>query len=124
MLFRFCWISNIYFPLHKRYFWSTFYAFSLFIFVMMSSCFSMQVVKLIYTNSGGAILVLAENAVHKLWKWQKSERNLLGKVHHICCDTTSSCDFETHNYSFFYGFCLFRQTAMSHHSFGSHLVEY
>ena len=39
-----------------------------------------RVVKLIYTNSGGAILALAENAAHKLWKWQKSERNLLGKA--------------------------------------------
>ncbi|XP_010545756.1 PREDICTED: topless-related protein 4 [Tarenaya hassleriana] len=39
-----------------------------------------RVVKLIYTNSGGAILALAENAVHKLWKWQKNERNLSGKA--------------------------------------------
>ncbi|KAL0787965.1 hypothetical protein Bca101_004211 [Brassica carinata] len=38
-----------------------------------------RVVKLIYTNSGSAILALAENALHKLWKWQKNERNLLGK---------------------------------------------
>lgn len=55
----------------------------------------MQVVKLIYTNSGGAILALAENAAHKLWKWQKSERNLLGKVHYIRCYTTPSGDLET-----------------------------
>lgn len=55
----------------------------------------MQVVKLIYTNSGGAILALAENALHKLWKWQKNERNLLGKVYHMRCGT-SSADFETH----------------------------
>ncbi|CAN8269267.1 unnamed protein product [Cochlearia groenlandica] len=39
-----------------------------------------RVVKLIYTNSGGAILALAENAGHKIWKWQKSEQNLLGKA--------------------------------------------
>lgn len=62
---------------------------------MMSSCFLMQVVKLIYTNSGGAILALAENAAHKLWKWQKSERNLLGKVLHSRFDATSSGDFGT-----------------------------
>ena len=55
----------------------------------------MQVVKLIYTNSGSAILALAENALHKLWKWQKSERNLLGKVHHIRCDSISSDVSET-----------------------------
>lgn len=40
----------------------------------------MQVVRLIYTNSGLALLALISNAVHKLWKWQRSERNPLGKV--------------------------------------------
>lgn len=39
--------------------------------------------KVIYTNSGSAVLALAENAVHKLFKWQKSERNLSGKVKSI-----------------------------------------
>lgn len=33
-----------------------------------------------YTNSGGAILALAYNAVHKLWKWQRNERNVTGKA--------------------------------------------
>ena len=41
---------------------------------------SIQVVRMIYTNSGGAILALTDNAVHKLWKWQKNEHNLTGKV--------------------------------------------
>lgn len=40
----------------------------------------LQVVRLIYTNSGLAVLALASNAVHKLWKWQRSERNPSGKV--------------------------------------------
>ncbi|KAF8034498.1 hypothetical protein BT93_C0727 [Corymbia citriodora subsp. variegata] len=39
-----------------------------------------QVSRLIYTNSGQAILALSSNAVHKLWKWQKSDRNLSGKA--------------------------------------------
>ncbi|KAG5233006.1 protein TPR [Salix suchowensis] len=39
-----------------------------------------KVVRLIYTNSGLALLALASNAVHKLWKWQRSERNLTGKA--------------------------------------------
>lgn len=39
-----------------------------------------QVSRLIYTNSGMAILALASNAVHKLWKWQRNERNASGKV--------------------------------------------
>lgn len=34
-----------------------------------------KVVRLIYTNSGGAVLALSSNAVHKLWKWQRTERN-------------------------------------------------
>ena len=36
--------------------------------------------RLIYTNSGLALLALISNAVHKLWKWQRSERNPQGKV--------------------------------------------
>ncbi|XP_022745295.1 protein TPR2-like isoform X3 [Durio zibethinus] len=39
-----------------------------------------KVVRLLYTNSGLALLALASNAVHKLWKWQRSERSPLGKV--------------------------------------------
>lgn len=54
------------------------------LFVMMAdSCFlwrEFQVSRLIYTNSGSGVLALASNAVHKLWKWQKSDHNLAGKV--------------------------------------------
>ncbi|XP_057969141.1 topless-related protein 4-like isoform X2 [Malania oleifera] len=39
-----------------------------------------RIIRLIYTNSGCAILALAHNAVHKLWKWQRSERNPMGKA--------------------------------------------
>ncbi|CAK9136065.1 unnamed protein product [Ilex paraguariensis] len=38
-----------------------------------------KVMRLIYTNSGLALLALASNAVHKLWKWQRNERNPSGK---------------------------------------------
>ncbi|KAK4435531.1 protein TOPLESS-RELATED PROTEIN 2 [Sesamum alatum] len=31
-----------------------------------------KVVRLLYTNSGLAVLALASNAVHKLWKWQRN----------------------------------------------------
>ncbi|KAK9715176.1 hypothetical protein RND81_06G147900 [Saponaria officinalis] len=41
---------------------------------------AMKVSRLIYTNSGVAILALASNAVHKLWKWSKSDRNPSGKA--------------------------------------------
>ncbi|GAB4828259.1 Topless- protein 4 [Ancistrocladus abbreviatus] len=41
---------------------------------------AMRVSRLIYTNSGLAILALASNAVHKLWKWQRNDRNLTGKA--------------------------------------------
>ncbi|XWS20441.1 hypothetical protein CRYUN_Cryun31cG0101500 [Craigia yunnanensis] len=44
------------------------------------SLMPIRVVRMIYTNSGGAILALTDNAVHKLWKWQKNERNLTGKA--------------------------------------------
>ncbi|KAM7493831.1 hypothetical protein LguiB_028440 [Lonicera macranthoides] len=40
---------------------------------------SSKVMRLLYTNSGLALLALASNAVHKLWKWQRSERNPSGK---------------------------------------------
>ncbi|XP_073011720.1 protein TOPLESS-RELATED PROTEIN 2-like [Typha latifolia] len=38
-----------------------------------------KVVRLLYTNSGLAVLALGGNAVHKLWKWQRTERNPSGK---------------------------------------------
>ncbi|KAK9067845.1 hypothetical protein SSX86_011956 [Deinandra increscens subsp. villosa] len=38
-----------------------------------------KVVRLIYTNSGLALLALASSAIHKLWKWQRNERNPSGK---------------------------------------------
>ncbi|XP_022749661.1 topless-related protein 4-like isoform X2 [Durio zibethinus] len=41
---------------------------------------AMRVSRLIYTNSGVSILALASNAVHKLWKWQRNDRNLNGKA--------------------------------------------
>ncbi|PWA36116.1 LIS1 homology motif protein [Artemisia annua] len=40
---------------------------------------SSKVMRLIYTNSGLALLALASSAVHKLWKWQKNDRNPSGK---------------------------------------------
>ncbi|KAJ0007855.1 hypothetical protein Pint_30139 [Pistacia integerrima] len=39
-----------------------------------------KVVKLMYTHSGSAIIALANNAMHKVWKWQKNEKNLSGKA--------------------------------------------
>ncbi|MFS7928068.1 putative transcription factor WD40-like family [Helianthus anomalus] len=38
-----------------------------------------KVMRLIYTNSGLALLALASSAIHKLWKWQRNERNPFGK---------------------------------------------
>ncbi|CAM8878616.1 unnamed protein product [Rhodiola kirilowii] len=39
-----------------------------------------KISKLIYTNSGSAILALASNAIHLLWKWQRGDRNSSGKA--------------------------------------------
>ncbi|KAL5724564.1 Protein TOPLESS-RELATED PROTEIN 2 [Ranunculus cassubicifolius] len=34
-----------------------------------------KVLRLIYTNSGVAVLALASNAIHKLWRWQRTDRS-------------------------------------------------
>ncbi|KAH7416089.1 hypothetical protein KP509_14G074500 [Ceratopteris richardii] len=41
---------------------------------------STKVSRLIYSNAGVALLALASNAVHKLWKWQRNDRNPSGKA--------------------------------------------
>ncbi|KAI3690202.1 hypothetical protein L2E82_48177 [Cichorium intybus] len=38
-----------------------------------------KVVRLVYTHSGLGLLALDSSGVHKLWKWQRSERNPSGK---------------------------------------------
>ncbi|XP_076936488.1 protein TOPLESS-RELATED PROTEIN 2-like isoform X1 [Bidens hawaiensis] len=40
---------------------------------------SSKILRLIYTNSGLSLLALASSAIHKLWKWQRNERNPSGK---------------------------------------------
>lgn len=39
-----------------------------------------KVSRLLYTNSGVGLLALGSNAVHKLWKWNRSEQNPSGKA--------------------------------------------
>ncbi|KAJ0468822.1 putative transcription factor WD40-like family [Helianthus annuus] len=39
-----------------------------------------KISRLIYTNSGNALLALASNAIHLLWKWQRNEHNSSGKA--------------------------------------------
>ncbi|KAK9733805.1 hypothetical protein RND81_04G093500 [Saponaria officinalis] len=39
-----------------------------------------RIMRLVYTNSGGALLALTYNGVHKLWKWQKNDSNVAGKA--------------------------------------------
>ncbi|CAN6449923.1 unnamed protein product [Victoria cruziana] len=41
---------------------------------------SSKISRLMYTNSGIALLALASNAIHLLWKWQRSDRNTNGKA--------------------------------------------
>ncbi|KAG1354187.1 protein TOPLESS-RELATED PROTEIN 2 [Cocos nucifera] len=38
-----------------------------------------KVLRLLYTNNGMAVLALSSDAIHKLWKWQRNERNPSGK---------------------------------------------
>ena len=47
---------------------------------LLASFMMLQISRLIYTNSGNAVLALASNAIHLLWKWQRSDRNSSGKV--------------------------------------------
>jgi WD40 repeat protein len=39
-----------------------------------------KISRLIYTNSGNAILALASNAIHLLWKWPRNDRNSSSKA--------------------------------------------
>lgn len=39
-----------------------------------------QVVRLLYTNSGVGLLALGSNGIQKLWKWTRNEQNPSGKV--------------------------------------------
>ncbi|XAR67799.1 hypothetical protein NMG60_11002711 [Bertholletia excelsa] len=39
-----------------------------------------KISRLIYTNSGSAILALSSNATHLLWKWQRNDRISCGKA--------------------------------------------
>ncbi|KAJ4850013.1 RNA polymerase II associated Paf1 complex subunit Tpr1 [Turnera subulata] len=39
-----------------------------------------KIVRLIYSNSGSAILALASNAIHLLWRWSKIDINSSGKA--------------------------------------------
>ncbi|XP_039044303.1 topless-related protein 1-like [Hibiscus syriacus] len=39
-----------------------------------------KISRLIYTNAGNAILALASNATHLLWKWPRNDLNLSGKA--------------------------------------------
>ncbi|WVZ96510.1 hypothetical protein U9M48_042141 [Paspalum notatum var. saurae] len=40
---------------------------------------SSKVICLLYTNNGRKLLALCSNAVHKLWKWERCEKNPRGK---------------------------------------------
>jgi hypothetical protein len=42
--------------------------------------FCVQVVRLLYTNSGVGLLALGSNAIQRLWKWSRNEQNPSGKV--------------------------------------------
>ncbi|GKC55333.1 topless-related protein 4-like protein isoform X1 [Tanacetum coccineum] len=46
----------------------------------MFTLFALHVTNLVYTNSGLGVLALVANDVHKLWKWQKNDRNTSRKV--------------------------------------------
>ena len=78
---------------------------------------------MIYTNSGGAILALTDNAVHKLWKWQKNERNLTGKVF-IPIKDCIVYHLVTFGPPIYKSFLSSRRLVHYHHNYGNLLVEY
>lgn len=41
---------------------------------------SLQVARLLYTNSGVGIVALGSNGIQRLWKWARNEQNPTGKV--------------------------------------------
>uniref|UniRef100_A0A1D1XVX1 Protein TOPLESS n=1 Tax=Anthurium amnicola TaxID=1678845 RepID=A0A1D1XVX1_9ARAE len=47
---------------------------------LMDNLRASKISRLIYTNSGIALLALASNAIHLLWKWPRNERNSSGKA--------------------------------------------
>ncbi|XP_028556764.1 protein TPR3 isoform X3 [Dendrobium catenatum] len=47
---------------------------------LMDNLRPMKIQRLIYTNSGVALLALASNAIHLLWKWPRNEKNSTGKA--------------------------------------------
>ncbi|KAL0904778.1 hypothetical protein M5K25_026928 [Dendrobium thyrsiflorum] len=47
---------------------------------LMDNMRSSKIRRLIYTNSGVALLALASNAIHLLWKWPRNEKNSSGKA--------------------------------------------
>lgn len=50
-------------------------------FLQLSGCGRAdKISRLIYTNAGNAILALASNATHLLWKWPQNDLNLNGKA--------------------------------------------
>ena len=83
-----------------------------------------QIIRLIYTNSGASVLALAYNAVHKLWKWQRNERNLMGKVLIYLSLVSFSIIMLFSMRFFLLMHCFFRRLQVYLHSYGNLLVEY
>lgn len=86
---------------------------------------TIQVSRLIYTNSGLAILALAANAVHKLWKWPRNDRNPTAKVLAYSNGKTLCPHlFWRLQFIFSNNVCSNRQVLVLCHNYGNLLVEY
>lgn len=74
--------STSHFRVHKPQLWLICPLCSTATYLVQCACLtqSTQVIRMIYTNSGGAILALTFDAVHKLWKWPRSKQNPTGKA--------------------------------------------
>ena len=81
-----------------------------------------QIVRLIYANSGSALLALAYNGVHKLWKWQQADKKTPRDV--IKSHSFHLSKRHTDRFPITAIFYLYRQLLMWNRNCGNRLVEF
>lgn len=59
----------------------------------------LQISRLVYTNSGNAILALASNGIHLLWRWQRVDHSSSAKVRglNMCSNPVTHLKLEDYN---------------------------
>lgn len=69
------------------------------------------------------MLALTNTGVHKLWKWQKDEKNVSGKVRFVFKAAFQSVALSFEHFSIIFSgikcFCFCRQLPLCHHCYGN-----